>query len=346
MGGERAQTWAWVAGAGALATAAALVWAVAQGGAAWRGWLAAAVLAVSAPAGAAALGLMIRLIPGGWRGPFEAPVAGLCRLWPLGVMALLPVLAAAGAIYPWAGEPQPGAFRGAYLSTPFFIVRGLVWLALVAGLAELVVRRAGGAAAASVGLIAFTLLGSMAAVDLLMSLDPRFNSSGFGLYVLCLQMTFALSLAILVPAGAGGLQAPGTLGAVLLTALLLWTYFAFMQHVIVWSGDLPSGADWYLTRGRRGWRALIWAVAATRLVPLAVLLFPRARGDLRVLRGLAWAVVIGTPGEVAWLALPSRLDPAGLPDLAAFGLALAGMAALMVGLYGRLGRLTTREQAA
>jgi hypothetical protein len=323
-------------GLGALAAVCALAAAALRGGPAWRAWLAAAVLALGVPTGAAGLGLMIRLIPGGWRGRFEAPVAALCGLWPIGTLALLPALAAIGAIYPWAGQTQSAGFRETYLSAPFFAARVVVWLGVVAVLATMVIRRRGGAGGAAGGLVAYALLGSMAAVDLLMSLDPRFNSSGFGLYLLCLQATFALALAALVPAAQGGVDAAGTLGAVLLTALLLWTYFAFMQYVIVWSGDLPAGADWYLRRGEGGWRPLIWAVAATRLVPLALLLFPSMRGDLRRLRTLCAAVVLGTPGEVAWLALPSRISPPAPVDLTVFVVASAGLAAVMAGAYGRL----------
>ena len=86
-----------------------------------------------------------------------------------------------------------------------------------------------------------------------MSLDPEFNSSGFGLTVLSIQTTVALAFwrRREPRLGLGQLRAAGPRRPPAHRPLL-WAYLSFMQFVIIWSGDMPAGASWYLRRSGGG----------------------------------------------------------------------------------------------
>jgi hypothetical protein len=251
---------------------------------------------------------------------------------------LLPIIIGMAAIYPWFDGGLAG-FKAIYLIPVFFASR---LLAVVIGAAVLGFFLAVTASyrLAVGGLIAFVLLDGLLAVDLVESLDPEFHSSGFGLYVLSLQALTALAAMILLrlPDAVN----PALLGKLLLTALLLWAYFAFMQYFISWSSNLVPAVKWYQARGAGIWAAAEYAIAVLRLLPGFVLVFPpvqRSRSWLAVLTG---TTLIGTAVEAAWLVLPAvKADIA--VALLAYALALAGM--LLLYPAAQLLRLARRRAA-
>jgi hypothetical protein len=328
-----------VALAGLAGCAVALVGAAWLPAPAWRAWLAAAFLCTASPIGALLLLMVMRLTPGDWSeelGPFMEASA---LLLPLAALLLVPVLVASSVIYPWAGEPMRTEFRAAWLSTAFFMVRTAAWFALLLVLAFLlVVRRVKAPAAACIGLVLVTVAGTVIAVDWLLSLDPDFASSGFGLYVLGIQALTALAVALggLILSDRG-VRRPGLLAAMLLTLLLVWAYLAFVHFVIPWSTNLPPGVLWYQRRTSGGWDLVMWAVAASRLIPLFLLLFRTFRNSPRRLLALSGVIVAGTVLESAWLVFPAgRGEPqAGAADFGLYLLASAAMAGLLAGMAPR-----------
>jgi hypothetical protein len=320
---------------GALIAIGSLVAVALCGGSAWRSWLAAAYLVASGPVGSLGLLMILRLVPGDWRGELAPMLETQIRFAPAAGLVCLPVLFVLAAIYPWMHQQQPTGFRAIYLSAPFFIGRSVLWWGLLVALMSLLSGSRGHRPIVSaVGLILYATLGSMTAVDWLMSLDPAFTSSGFSLYVICIQMLLALSLCIAAGVGfSAPLAHPAALGGVLLTALMLWGYLAFMQYVIVWSGDLPKGAAWYLHRARGGWDLVTWAVAASRLVPLLCLLFGPVRRGPGWLLCLSLTVVAGTALEIAWLVFPADGGPVRGRDLALYAFAVAGLTMAGTGAF-------------
>jgi hypothetical protein len=311
------------------------------GGAAWRAWLAAAVLCAAIPAGCAGLLAMVELIPGPWREALRPALEQGMRLWPLGLMAMAPVLVAPGLVYGWVARPEGGAFREVYLSPPFFLVRGLAWFGLLVVMAKgldakgldakgLDGRRAG--AAAIVGLLVYTPFSTLIATDWLASLDPKFSSSGFGLYVLGLQMAFVLALAVGMTASRiSSDRTRDALGAVLFASVCLWAYLGFMPYFITWSGNLPAGVAWYRSR-EGGWAVLIGLAIVLKLGPAAALALGSVRRNVRSLTAAAACIAIGAVPEMAWLSLPAPGVRADATDLALFGAAVVLMAGTARGL--------------
>ena len=111
----------------------------------------------------------------------------------------------------------------------------------------------------------YALTASFASIDWVLSLQPTFHAAVFGMLAMSGQAVGGYALALLVALGL--VEAAGRaelvrehrlvgLGSLFMALVLLWTYFAFIQYLVVWSGDLPHGAEWYLDRGEGVWLGL------------------------------------------------------------------------------------------
>ncbi|WEX10567.1 hypothetical protein [Chelativorans sp. AA-79] len=325
----------WLVGVGCAVAALAVCLVVPK---ALGGWLMAFVFWSSLPLGALVLLMMIRIIPGKWRRELGGAAEVAILLSPLALLAVLPVFAGLGALYPWADTSGEGGFRGAYLMPWSFVLRTVLFFALSVALAVLLMGRPRWSMPVSVaGLILFVPFDTAIAFDWLMSLDPKFHSSGFGLYILSIQVVIAVCLLILAYLSAGpraGLS--GIPGAVLLSALLLWAYFAFMQFFIIWSTNLPHGVLWYQHRSGGAWTGIMWVVAALHFLPAFLLLFSPFRRGRAWLMGFAAAILVGKALEVSWLVLPNIY--AGFPSVAVALLSLGGLGALTAAAVPRARR--------
>lgn len=333
------------AAGGALACACVLGLALFATGSI-QAWLAAAMFWSAAPIGAVGLLAMLRLIPGRWNAQLSVFVEAGTLLLPLAAVSLLPVLAGIGALYPWTEAPPATGFPEVYLQPWFFVVRAALWIAMLGLLAWVLVgRRVAAKPASAVGLIAYAALGTAIAVDWLMSLAPGFHSSGFGLYVLDIQLTVALLAACLARLLMRN-RPPrsGLLGGLVLSAMLLWGYLAFMQYFIIWSGDRPEGARWYLARATGGWEIALWAIVVLHAIPAAMLL----SGTVR--RHRTWLIVLvslalgGKLVETNWLVLPAVETPDGWVVILLTLVCHAGLGTLTLAgyLYALRLRITRR----
>ncbi|HWL69539.1 MAG TPA: hypothetical protein VNS22_14290 [Geminicoccus sp.] len=315
-----------VAGAAACLLALLLVlWSPRQ---ALGGWLSAFLFWTSVPIGALVLVMMMRLIPGKWTEELAPTAEAAMLLLPLGVAAVLPVLLGMHVLYDWTQGVEPKGMRAVYLTPWFFVLRtALFWAGCLVLAALLMLRRSWSTPLSCAGLILFVLAGTTMAVDWLMSLEPDFHSSGYGLYVVSIQMTIGLAALMVARLLAGPVDRPGVLGGLLLTALLLWAYFSFMQYFIIWSGNLPQGVRWYETRTGGGWTVLLQALTALHLLPTVLLLFTPVRRSRGWLLVLGLLVLAGKAMECLWLVLPA-LGPAGALGFLAAVLGLLGLGLL------------------
>jgi len=195
--------------------------------------------------------------------------------------------------------------------------------------------RSTGQALAAGGIIALTLYDTTMVVDWLMTLDPSFHSSGFALYGMSIQYAIAVGALIVLrlavgPAG----ENTSVLGALLITVLLTWTYLAFMQYLIIWSGNLPQGVAWFAKRGSGGWSVVEYVITISALGPLFLLFFPPVRAGRFWLIALSLVVMLGKVFELAWLVLPTMANP-GI-GMASMVLAVVGLVALVLVALQRL----------
>lgn len=305
---------------GGLGLVAGLVAALTEPGLFFAGWLFGFVLWIGLALGALLLLLAHDLTGGGWGETLQAPLEAALAAMPIAAVAGLPLLGGLGRVYPWL-QPAHAAEAGnhLYLSEPFFLPRALCYLLIWLGFAALTLRP-GARRSSAPGLILAALAATFAAFDWTMSLEPRWNSTIYGLLVTVSEAEAALALATLAAlAGERRPERLNPLGSLLFAGLLLWAYLAFMQFLIIWEENLPDEISWYLARIEGGW---LWVTAAIALfafaLPFAILVWWPLKSRPVPLAAAAVLLLLGYLLTEGWLIFPALPGQLGWPAAAAF----------------------------
>ena len=281
-------------------------------------WLAAWWFVTGLVLGAMAQLWIHRLTGGHWGQLLRPAALRAARRLPLALLLFLPLAAGLARLYAWAADPggwarglaHPG-FAAWWLQPGFFGLRmalyGLLWWSLCRP--WWLISKGRSAAA----LALYLLSGSLAAVDLLMSLLPGWYSTAFGLVVLSGQALggtalMTVWLARRAPGALAGHPHPPArdLGNLLLMWLMTWAYLAFMEFLVIWAENLPREIAWFLPRLRGGW----WFVAVALVLlqfalPLLALLQRRLKDRPARLACIAALLLLTQGLNSAWLVLPS-----------------------------------------
>ena len=153
-------------------------------------------------------------------------------------------------------------------------------------------------AVAGPGLILYAFTVSFAAIDWVMSIDPSWISTIFGLIILIGQLLSAMCFAVVVERILFNYRPMSQMlkpefvhdhGKWMLTFIMVWAYFSFSQWLIIWAGNLPSEITFYLKRLSGGWAWMgLILVLFHFAIPFAILL---SRPFKRNIRKLVWVAV-------------------------------------------------------
>ena len=79
-----------------------------------------------------------------------------------------------------------------------------------------------------------------------------------------------------------------------------------MQLLVIWSGNLPDNAEWYLVRLEGLWRPLAWAIGIGHFaLPFLVFLSSWARQSWQVVMAAAGVLLLMRVVDQLWLVLPA-----------------------------------------
>lgn len=297
-----------------------------------QGWLLAFLFWSSIPVGSLVLLLIHRLTGGRWGDTLAPVLLPAASLTPLAALAFLPVVLGLAAIYPWATRMAalPPGVGDLYLNAPSFIIRAYVALGGWSLLSILVLRGRCTSLAAGLGLAFHGLVVSFVAIDWILSVDPHFVSTAFAATIAIQQVLAALAWAAVCAPEKPDAAATADLGSFLIGALLGVVYLGLMSYVVIWYGDLPEKAVWYLRRGAGGWTwTIVAGFAIGAALPFAMLLKRSLRRSRRALRVAGGMILIGIWLHVAWLVAPVFVP--GWLIAAVFGIAaLAGLSFGMI----------------
>ncbi len=281
-------------------------------------WLAALTVWLGWPLGSLGLLLIHALTGGSWGYALRPQLGAAVRTAWLLVPAAIPWLLTLPDLYPWARpEAATQLANGFYLNRPFFFGRALMYLVAWLGLAHLALRALRSespdtalARIAPGGLILLALTVTFSSIDLTMSLDPRFDSSVYGLITMSEMGLFALSVALFAAAVATSPRISpdrlSVLGKLLLGIVLLWAYLDFMQLLIAWESDLPAEASWYLVRHSGNWGIVAAAVSATHFVlPWCALIWPQVRRSRRGIAVVTALLALSAIVRDWWIVMPA-----------------------------------------
>jgi hypothetical protein len=258
------------------------------------------------------------------------------------VFLFIPIIVGMKHLYSWV-EPRADLPREAlailehkkaYLNPTFFIVRSIFYL-LMAGLVShrlfgwstkqdasgdvnLTVRqrRFGTGALPFVGL-SF----SFAAFDWMMSLEPLWFSTIYGVYFFAGSFLSAISLLVIVTDRARGKNLYGdlvsdehihNLGKLMLAFTAFWGYIGFSQFMLIWIAGLPEEVPFYMVRLKGDWAAIgVFLIVGHFLIPFFALLSRSLKRNRARLVLVAFWILLVHAVDLYWLIMPT-LNPEGL----------------------------------
>jgi len=275
--------------------------------------------------------LMIRhLTGGGWGMVIRRTLGAAMRTLPLLALLFIPIILGMHRLYIWAQPLDNIADKHlrehlqnitkTYLTTNGFIIRAVFYFAIWNLLSFLLTKwskqtdRPGAPdntqrfkAVSGPGLILYGFTISFAAIDWVMSLDPSWVSTIFGLIILIGEVLSAMCFAVVVERILFNYRPMSEIlkpdfvhdhGKWMLTFTMVWAYFNFSQWLIIWAGNLPAEITFYLKRLSGGWGLIgLTLVLFHFAIPFGILLSRRFKRDIR---RLAWLA--------AWLMLMRYLD--------------------------------------
>jgi hypothetical protein len=293
--------------------------------------------------------------------------AGAHTLWLMLILFLPIAIVGLPSLYPWAqpldrfpeAEQRLIEHRSSWLNQRAFLIRGviyfIVWIGLAAYLRKWSKRQdenrdMGGVQRAQnlsgPGFVLYGIAVTFAGVDWVMSLDPEWFSTIFGLLMLIGQGVLALAFLITIGVYLSAREPMDRvyqskhfhdLGKLLLAAVMVWAYFSFSQLLIIWSGNLPEEIPWYLERFKGQWRWLgVALILLNFALPFMLLLSRDLKHNRRRLMAVAWLLIAMRFVDLLWLIAP-EFESGHAGEARHYGLSVANYinyAAAVIGVGG------------
>ena len=298
----------------------------------FRSYLVAFLFWIGITLGCLALLMVQHLTGGRWALVIRRILEAGSRTLPLMAVAALPLLAGMKTLYSWSrpGQTDPVILaKHLYLNPEFFTGRMVFYFLCWFLLAYLLnkwsrIEDAGGANRAllmrmeglsGIGLVLFALTVTFASVDWVMSIEPRWYSTIYGLLFMVGQALAAMAFSIVVLIWLSGREPLSNvvrpshfqdLGSYLLMFVMLWAYMEFSQFLITWGGNLSEEIPWYLRRMQGTWGHVgLLLVFLNFVLPFFLLLFRHVKRGTRSLLIVAGLVLLMRLVDMYWMVLPA-----------------------------------------
>ena len=250
----------------------------------------------------------------------------------MGLLAL-PIFVGIHELYHWSHEEVVAAdpmlsWKQPYLNSGGFITRGIVYIVVWAAVAFTFYSwstRQDGASDpaplahkmrgfAPLGMVLFGLSVTFAAIDWVMSLDPHWFSTIFGVYyfagiVVSIHAFLAVVVVLLQRSGMlRGVVTPEhyhDIGKMMFAFTVFWAYIAYSQYMLIWYASIPEETYWYAYRGHGDWLVLSLLLVFGRFA-IPFVLFMSRRWKRRASSLVFWAVwmLVGQYLDMYWLVQP------------------------------------------
>lgn len=326
---------------GGLATLVVLFLAFTNPTAFFRGYLVSYMDWLGICLGSMAIVMVRHMTGGGWGTVIRRVLGASMRTLPLMILLFIPMLFAVPRLYPWAmpldsiADPairehleKHSFILRDYLNFKGFVIRAVIYFAIWFVLQYLLSKfsfehnrppfadtsaRFKMVSAPGIILYAFTV--SFAAIDWVMSLNPSWISTIYGLIFVAGQLIAALAFAIVIERVLFKYEPMKTLlkpsyvhdhGNFMLAFIMVWAYFSFSQWLIIWAGNLPEEITWYFRRLHGGWQFVgLFLVVFHFFVPFFLLLSRSFKRDVTRLVWLAAWMLVARYVDLFWHIEPS-----------------------------------------
>jgi hypothetical protein len=282
--------------------------------------------------GALGFAMVHQLSGGAWGVVARQSLGAASRVMPYITILFIPIVIGMPHLYEWThadivANDEILQGKAAYLNTTFFIVRAVIYFAIWNVLAYVLNAWAkqqdetGDPAlplrmqrVSAAGLLLYVVSMSFASFDWVMSRDPHWFSTIYGLLVVVGQGLATLAFQIIVLSWLARRKPMsealtpvylGDLAGLMFAAVVLWAYMSFSQYLIIWSGNLPEEIMWYLHRMQNGWTALAVTLVVFHFgAPFFLLLMRGIKRRGSLVSKVAMLIIAARLIDLFWLIAP------------------------------------------
>ena len=268
-----------------------------------------------------------------WSVPIRRVVEFLAAIIIFLPILVLPLIFNIHDIFHWAHKDIAAADeilkgKSPYLNETFFIIRVFAVLAIWGLFYFLLIRNSNtqdktkdqlltkkNIILSAIFIPFFAITITITAVDWLMSLEPHWFSTIFGVYFFSGSVVASLAAVTLfvVKLKENGYMHPElvddhlfSLGALQFAFINFWAYIAFSQYLLIWYANLPEENFWFLHRWENDWQYLsILLIIAHFIVPYAALLSQPAKMDPKRLKFISIWILFAHFIDLYWLVMPN-----------------------------------------
>jgi hypothetical protein len=318
----------------------------------YHSWLTALVFGLTVALGSLFFVMLQHVTRAGW----SVAVRRLAEIsaWtiPFFAVLFLPLVAGMKDLFPWTGAEAAHdpliRHKSAYLNPTFFFVRAALYFAVWTFLARYFLRRSLAQdeskdfritielqRRSAPGIILYGFALTFMAFDWLMSADPHWYSTIFGVYIFSgsTLSSFAFLTLVAMALRRGGYLAHTVrtdhyhdLGRLMFAFSVFWTYIAFCQFFLIWYGNIPEETVFYAHRLQGSWKAVSLFLAFGHFVVPFVLLMPRfTKRRPKFVAGMAVWILFIHYLDLHWIVMPNHHREGFAPcwvDLAALAAVL------------------------
>jgi hypothetical protein len=326
-------------------------------------YLNAFIVALSLGLGSLAFVLIQHVTRAGWSMVVRRIPETVISLMPLFIIFFIPIALFTHDIFPWTHEMDAILEKKAgYLNESFFLMRSfgylLIWAVMGVWFYQVSLAQDVGSrfeltknmqAVSAPCIIIFALTLTFASFDWIMSLQPHWYSTIFGVYFFAGSILFAqsfITLMAMILQKAGLLKTVITaehyhdLGKLMFGFTIFWAYIAFSQFMLYWYGNIPEEIEFYTHRLHHGWGVLSWAMPIGHFFIPFFALMSRVLKRVKLILTIncLWIMVVHL-ADIYWLIMPAYHDPhveEGPPFFSVTlsdALALLGIASVFFGAF-------------
>lgn len=280
--------------------------------------------------------LLQHLTGGAWGIVIRRTAEAASRTLPIIFVLFLPVMFGIKYIYEWThlvGTKDPAvAWRQPYLTVEWFIIRAVMYFVLwwimqyflnkwslqqdqTTDFDRAMKLTNDASKFSGPTMVFYVIVVSFAAIDWVMTLDPHWFSTiwgllfaaGWALSFFCFGVAILAALSDKAPMNRIlGKRHFHDIGKLMLALVMVWAYFNFSQFLIIWSGNLPEETRWYLTRMEGAWGVIgILLIVFHFAFPYLVLLNRDVKRNAKWLAILACFILVLRLVDMFYLIGPS-----------------------------------------
>jgi hypothetical protein len=310
----------------------------------------------------------------GWATAIRRVPEAMTSILPVSALVMIVLLLGTHTLYEWSHDAVVAKdhllqAKSAWLNVPFFTIRTVVyvgvWLVFAYAIVKLsrkqdtdgnvgLTRRNKKLSAAF--LVVFALTFTVASMDWIMSLQPHWFSTIFGIYNFCglFLNGLATMTALVILLRRWGPMAKivsdahlHDLGKLVFAFSTFWMYIWFSQYILIWYANIPEEVRYYTMRERGGWQVLtILNVVFNWFIPFITLLPIWTKKNDGVLLRVCILIMVAHWVDLFWMILPSFMPetPAVfLWEIAPFTGLMAGFFLLFFKALGRNNLIPMRD---